>query len=134
DRIGAAAAVLRGYRVRRQPGTRGPREEIRRKRLPLVPFGGNRPELALRELVGELPQLALLVRRLERDQKVKSSMPPLTLSATPEAAERARHRRHVHDAAPAALLHVRPDGLRAVEGTRQVDAEVALPQLRILVR
>src|SRR5204863_5642578 len=40
---------------------------------------------------------------------------------------------HVHDAAPAPLLHVRPDSLRAVEPARQVDPEVALPQLRLLV-
>jgi hypothetical protein len=33
--------------------------------------------------VSELLQLALLGRQLERDQKVKSSMPPLTLSPTP---------------------------------------------------
>ncbi len=35
-----------------------------------------------------------------------------------EAAERARDRRHVHDSPPAALLHVRPHGLRAVEARR----------------
>src|SRR3954452_8211072 len=51
-----------------------------------------------------------------------------------EAAERARNRGHVHDAAPAALLHVRPDRLCAVEAPGEVDAQVALPQLRALIR
>ena len=34
---------------------------------------------------------------------------------------------------PHPLLHVRPDGLRAVEGAGQVDAKVPLPERRVLV-
>ena len=51
----------------------------------------------------------------------------------PEAAERPRNGRHVHDPAPAAFLHVRPDGLGAVERAGQVHAQVPLPELRHLV-
>src|SRR5581483_4392449 len=50
-----------------------------------------------------------------------------------EAAERARDGGHVDDAPEAALLHVRPDRLRTVEGTTQVDAEVALPECGVLI-
>ena len=50
-----------------------------------------------------------------------------------EPAERAGNGSHVHDPAPAALLHARPDRLRAVEGTGQIDAQVAFPELRRLV-
>src|SRR3990170_7780043 len=34
---------------------------------------------------------------------------------------------------PLPLLHVRPDRLRAVESTREVDVEIALPEVRVLV-
>src|SRR6185436_20209051 len=51
-----------------------------------------------------------------------------------EAAERARDRGHVDYPAPLPLFHVRPHGLRAVEASGQVDAEVALPQIWVLIR
>src|SRR6266508_2676402 len=82
-RAGTATAVLGGNGVGRQPRARGLLEQAGRVLLALVPLRRDRPQLALRELVGEPLQLALLGRRLERDQKVKSSMPPLTFSATP---------------------------------------------------
>ena len=50
-----------------------------------------------------------------------------------EAAERSGDRGHVDDPAPPPLLHVRPDRLRAVERAGQVDAQVALPERRLLV-
>ena len=50
-----------------------------------------------------------------------------------EAAERPCDRRHVDDPAPLALLHVRPDRLGAVEAAREVDAQVALPEVGVLV-
>ena len=51
----------------------------------------------------------------------------------PEAAQRARDRGHVDDPAPAAFAEMRPHRLCAVEGAREVDAQVALPELRRLV-
>src|SRR5215510_4054244 len=47
---------------------------------PARPTRLDRPQLTLSELAGESLRLG---RRLEPDQKVKSSMPPLTFSATP---------------------------------------------------
>ena len=50
-----------------------------------------------------------------------------------EPAERPRDGRHVDDPPPPPLLHVRPDGLGAVERSGQVHAEVAFPELRHLI-
>ncbi len=55
------------------------------------------------------------------------------IARLPEAAERPRHRGHVHDPAPLPFSHVRPHRLRAVERAGQVDAEVPLPELDRLV-
>ena len=81
--VRAAAAVLCGDRIRGEAGPRGLREQAGRILLTLVPLARDRTQLALRELVGGPLQLPLLGRQLEDDQKVKSSMPPLTFSPTP---------------------------------------------------
>ena len=68
---------------------------------------------------------------LERERLRQAEQPRLRrrVARLAEAAERAGDRGHVHDPAPAALLHVRPHRLRAVERAGQVDAQVALPEL-----
>ena len=50
-----------------------------------------------------------------------------------EPAERAGDGRHVHDPAELPLLHVGPDGLRAVERTGEVHLEIPRPQRRLLI-
>ena len=72
---------------------------------------------------------------LERERPREAEDPGLgrRVGRLPEAAERARDGGHVHDPSPAALLHVRPNGLRAVEAACQVDAQVALPEVGALL-
>ena len=67
DRVGAAAAVLRGNRVRREADARRLREQVGWKVLALVPLGSDRPQLALRELVREPLELTLLVCQIKGD-------------------------------------------------------------------
>jgi hypothetical protein len=81
--ICAAAAVLGRDRIRRQACARGPLEQVGRILLALVPLLRDPTQLARRELVCDPLQVALLGGQLEADQKVKSSMPPLTFSPTP---------------------------------------------------
>src|SRR5438477_440906 len=73
---------------------------------------------------------------LHRERLRQSEQPCLRrrVARLAEPAERAGDRRHVHDAAPAACLHVRPRRLGAVERSGEVHPQIALPQLaRLLV-
>ena len=63
----AAAAVLGRDRVRGQPERRRLREQLGRAVLALVPLPCDRAQLALGEVVREVPQLPLLGRELETD-------------------------------------------------------------------
>src|SRR5438876_1032186 len=55
------------------------------------------------------------------------------VAGLPESSERAGHRRHEDQPAPLVLHHVRPRFLRAVEGSGEVHAYVAIPELVGLV-
>src|SRR5439155_7425347 len=83
DCVDTAAPVLRRNRVGGQACERRLAQQVRRIGLALIPVRCDRPQLSFRESMREPLELPLLGGRLERDQKVKSSMPPLTFSATP---------------------------------------------------
>src|SRR5579864_7798761 len=72
-----------------------------------------------------------VARAFNRKRSGQAEKPGLRrrVARLPEAAERAGDRGHVDHAAPAALPHVRPHRLGAVERAGQVDPQVALPEL-----
>ena len=90
-----------------------------------------RPDDPRDDRVARDPVAAALHR--ERLREAEDARLRRRVARLAEAAERARHRRHVHDPPPAPLAHVRPHRLRAVERSREVDPQVALPELRALV-